>query len=797
MGSIGKFIRGSQLLDHDTAMFAVGFKWPLLLITTLFLGMLWWALETGQSEHDAYLVWMRIYAAGYMFMEFPAAKLVNIEDPLGGGHLVPISILEYYPPVAIAWAQFKTLLWSSVAWTAGIGTVGTLLYVGISYYYGALAGKIRHVRGAKMVTADVLDRIVKQHNIAPHLHRLKAQFGIWYRALSLEERLEHLKIRAYSIAGVDYPLGTETVHTLVIGSTGSGKTQTLLDLVEQVRTRGGKAVIFDVKGDYVSTFYDPKRDIILNPSDQRCPAWNIFDECRTLSEFSVAAEALIPTEGSPEEGFWISGARTLFVNYCMEMQARGTPTNADLAKRLMTASLEEIYAIVKDTPAGVLMDPKTDRMANSVRAVFNTNARSLLMLPSEGHPLSIRDWVKRDAQDGSILFLSIQFVDLKICKQLLTLWIDTVLITMMSGEGARDTRLWTFIDEIGALHRLPSLKSALESARSYGGAIVLGCHSISQIRETYGRDAEQTITGLLRTKFFLSMADKESAEYASELIGIEEVIDVQEGATIGLNSTRDARSLSYSRTQRALRLPQEIRDTKSLSGYLKFPEGLPVAPVMITPVKREKVAPGFLARPILPARHLLPEVAEDVEKRRDDPAPVEASPVSSVKSDETGAVNPADSASSGTHDTDDDGEGGQQKQGQRIKIGLTAGPEAKAGRRKEKGAAKPGSAERRHGELPLEEPTKGGGAGQAGRGSGTSFMTTAGQSLEDKAIGPGKEGGGGAVSGVEPPDGTAGALSQGEQGTRHDITASAATAPGKVKPVPTKARDPDELDFDR
>ncbi len=63
MAGIGKFIRGSQLLDHDTAMFAVGFKWPLLSIATLFLGMLWWSLETGQSDHDAYLVWMRIYAA--------------------------------------------------------------------------------------------------------------------------------------------------------------------------------------------------------------------------------------------------------------------------------------------------------------------------------------------------------------------------------------------------------------------------------------------------------------------------------------------------------------------------------------------------------------------------------------------------------------------------------------------------------------------------------------------------------------------------------------------------------------
>jgi hypothetical protein len=36
-------------------------------------------LAEGLSDHERYLVWMRIYAAIYGFMEFDPAKLINLE----------------------------------------------------------------------------------------------------------------------------------------------------------------------------------------------------------------------------------------------------------------------------------------------------------------------------------------------------------------------------------------------------------------------------------------------------------------------------------------------------------------------------------------------------------------------------------------------------------------------------------------------------------------------------------------------------------------------------------------------
>ena len=57
--------------------------------------------------------------------------------------------------------------------------------------------------------------------------------------------------------------------------------------------------MFDLTGAYVEAFYDPERDTILNPADARCPAWTIFNDSHSYSDFTAAAGALIPSDGGP------------------------------------------------------------------------------------------------------------------------------------------------------------------------------------------------------------------------------------------------------------------------------------------------------------------------------------------------------------------------------------------------------------------------------------------------------------------------------------------------------------------
>ena len=70
-----------------------------------------------------------------------------------------------------------------------------------------------------------------------------------------------------------YPEWAETQHTIVSGTTGSGKTVLISDLVAQIRDRGERCVIYDKMGSYIRSFYDPERDVLMNPLDARAPRW--------------------------------------------------------------------------------------------------------------------------------------------------------------------------------------------------------------------------------------------------------------------------------------------------------------------------------------------------------------------------------------------------------------------------------------------------------------------------------------------------------------------------------------------
>jgi hypothetical protein len=73
-----------------------------------------------------------------------------------------------------------------------------------------------------------------------------------------------------SLAGVRVAELDETKHFKFIGTTGTGKSTAIAQLLERALARGDRAIIADPDGGYLRRFYDEGRgDIILNPFDQR------------------------------------------------------------------------------------------------------------------------------------------------------------------------------------------------------------------------------------------------------------------------------------------------------------------------------------------------------------------------------------------------------------------------------------------------------------------------------------------------------------------------------------------------
>ena len=93
----GNFTRGSQLITHEFLMWFASAKMPLLVWFFTFLVALSIVLALLLHEHEVQMILMRIYAAGWSFMEFNPRKILNLTLPSGEVIPAPISMIASHP----------------------------------------------------------------------------------------------------------------------------------------------------------------------------------------------------------------------------------------------------------------------------------------------------------------------------------------------------------------------------------------------------------------------------------------------------------------------------------------------------------------------------------------------------------------------------------------------------------------------------------------------------------------------------------------------------------------------------
>ena len=602
----GDFTRGSQLIETFGMMFAAGLRPMLWVIGTLFSVSLAFLIWNDMESGDLYRCAMRFYSWFWDYLKLDPGKPVNVVGPGNTPVRIAVGQVPEYPPVQQSWQLLITTFAAALQFTAIVALPVCFFYTWASRWIGRRVLRRNHERGATIgPVAELVDRIdafnedkAKAEREAQYQHLLGPKWRSLAPFLKPSERPKPDPYEPYTIAGIPYPWRTEQTHMFSVGTTGTGKSTMMRDLLDQVRKRGKKAVVFDLTGTFIEAFYDPTRDVILNPFDKRCPQWSVFNDCATRAEFTSAAEALIPSDGGGAEPFWVQAARLLFVEACVRLTELKLTTNRHLYEELMTASLKEVNDLVGGTVASPLSDPQAARMAESIRATMNTNINAIRSLPIEGEQFSIKDWVHAEQEGGSVLFIAARHVDLSTVKVLLTLWMDMTINAMMAGTPSpRNVRIWFLFDELGALHRLPAIEKGMQTARNYGGAFVLGVHTIAKLRDTYGDDIAETLGSLARTKLILATADYTSAKWCSDQIGNGEWSEMEQGISFGVDNVRDAVTLTNKRQLEPLVLPDDISKLPDLSGWLVFPQGFPAAKIKLKIRNWPKKAHGFIQRP--------------------------------------------------------------------------------------------------------------------------------------------------------------------------------------------------------
>jgi len=378
---------------------------------------------------------------------------------------------------------------------------------------------------------------------------------------------------ALTLAGVPVAPTDEPKHFKMLGTTGTGKSTAIRELLGGALARGDRAVIADPDAGYLKRFYAPTRgDVILNPFDPRAHAWNVYGELERAHDVEQLARSLIPDVDGADKS-WRGYARTFFSAVTRQTWEAGIDSLPELYRLLTAADSDELRLLVAGTPAQPFLEGGNERMFGSIRSVTGAALTALDYLAAQrGPPLAVRDWVR---QGRGVLFLPYQADQIAALRSIISAWLRLAIFQCMSG-GEGDQHLWFVVDELDALGPIDGLKDALARLRKFGGRCVLGFQSVAQVSSTYGHGEAQTIVENCSNSLILRCSSSENggtARFASKLIGEREVIRPTISRTRRSGFFTDPHH-SVSRGEQHVTevavLPAEIEQLPDLSGYLKF-----------------------------------------------------------------------------------------------------------------------------------------------------------------------------------------------------------------------------------
>ncbi|BBF79938.1 type IV secretion system DNA-binding domain-containing protein [Asticcacaulis excentricus] len=406
------------------------------------------------------------------------------------------------------------------------------------------------------------------------------------------------------IGTVAWPAHMETRHAALIGTTGSGKTTVLRQLLDVIEQRAECAIVYDTSGEFVAHYFDPSRhDIILNPFDARGVYWNPFNEICHPADADRIAGQLVPDSGSNEDSVWTTASRNLLANMIRELWREGRTNIGDLIEAVQSLSKNDLKEWLEHTSSSRIFAEDADRATGSVLFMLTKAAAILQYLrtgPRVGGAFNFREFFKGlDAVKGRKpwIFVARKEDYFEAMKPLMSTWLDCASTSILGLEPSNSRRVWLLLDELPDIPKVDQLLRLLPQGRKFGASVVITLQSIGQMHERYGREGAEAMLGCVNTKLFLQTIDSDTRLWISKTLGDVEVeihgttnnLDFEHGK--GRTSLGTTRQLRPAVIESQLRLPPH-------SGYLQFPDGLPIALIRLRNVhiitRGEPKHPAFI-----------------------------------------------------------------------------------------------------------------------------------------------------------------------------------------------------------
>ena len=418
--------------------------------------------------------------------------------------------------------------------------------------------------------------------------------------ISVEEMQELIKTEPaiLPLGPILLPAKYEPEQLLLAGKTRVGKTVAMIQMVEAIRRKKGKAILHDFRGELTARFYNPETDFILNPLDARSAGWDVFNDLQSITDISSVCDSLIPPVGN--DPFWPKAASAVLKGVMAYCYVNNKRSNRDLWKALTSSTLE-IVEMCNSTVAGqagyrVIEDPKSKQTAG-ILAVMMANVSWLEYSSDKPGGFSIDAWLGQ-AGEGFI-FLTGKAAVRETIKPLTGLFVELLGKKILDLSEDSSRRIYFILDEFGNMQMLPTLPELLTGAGAKGAIFVLAIQDVARIQKVYGRELTETILNSCGTTLTLKLKDAATAKVFSDSMGEHEFWEAKKSYRMSSSESTDAETITRERVTALLVMPSQIMSLPKLEGFLTIPECNPTKiKLEIKPEnQRGLIQPDFVLQP--------------------------------------------------------------------------------------------------------------------------------------------------------------------------------------------------------
>ena len=370
-------------------------------------------------------------------------------------------------------------------------------------------------------------------------------------------------------------------HNLVIGSTGSGKTQTVVKpMVNLLAKKGESMIITDPKGEIykysasylkeqgykivVLNFREPQRGNSWNPLTVPFKYYREGNQDKAIELLNdIALNIIYDPSNKNESDFWEKASAAYFSALALGLfkDAKEKEVNLNSINVMSTVG-EERYAMsnyIKEY-FGMKGEGSTEYLSASavinapndtkggLLATFRQKIQLFTTVPVLSEMLSYSDFNMKDIGKGKTAVFMIIHDEKKTYHSLMTIFIkqcyETLIDVAQENGGKLPIRTNFILDEFANMPPLKDVDAMVSAARSRDIRFTFIIQNFAQLNDVYGDNVAEIIKGNCGNLVYLISTETKALEEISKMCGEVKVTDDKDkNATRPLISITDLQKM--------------------------------------------------------------------------------------------------------------------------------------------------------------------------------------------------------------------------------------------------------------